>query len=53
MWEKLIEIYPDLTDADFGQFGTISLQDDSDGLGPFIAKWQHVKPLPKGFKIGK
>jgi hypothetical protein len=53
LWEQIIAVYPDLTDADFGSFGTIKLQDDSDGQGAFIAKWEYSQPLPKGMKVGK
>lgn len=42
MYEKIIKIYPELTDADFSPFGgTILLQNDSDGKGDYIAKWEH------------
>jgi hypothetical protein len=40
--EKLKQIYPSLTDADFDPLkGTIVLQNDSDGRGDYIAKWEH------------
>ena len=53
MFEKIIEIYPDLTSADFApDFGNIYLQDDGDGI-IYIAKWQYSQPIPKGMKIGK
>jgi hypothetical protein len=40
--EKIKSIYPSLTSEDFDTaFGTISLQDNSDGNGAFIAKWEH------------
>jgi hypothetical protein len=38
--EKIKAIYPELQDFDF-VFGTISLQNDSDGRGDYIAKWEH------------
>jgi len=41
MFEKIIKLYPTLTYVDFGQFGTITLQNDSDGKGDYIAKWEH------------
>ena len=42
MYEKLKTIYPLLTDADFLPItGTILLQNDSDGKGDYIAKWEH------------
>jgi hypothetical protein len=39
--EKIKFIYPELTDSDFSSFGTIALQNDSDGRGDYIAKWEH------------
>jgi hypothetical protein len=41
LYEKIIAIYPDLTIYDFGALGTIRLQNDSDGRGDYIAKWEH------------
>ena len=38
--EKIKTIYPELTAADFA-FGKITLQNDSDGKGDYIAKWEH------------
>jgi hypothetical protein len=54
LYDDLITALPELTEADFAPItGTIMLQDDSDGQGSFIAKWDYSKPLPKGFKVGK
>jgi hypothetical protein len=41
LYEKIKLIYPQLTNADFGLVGTIRLQNDSDGKGDYIAKWEH------------
>ena len=42
MYEKLLKLYPSLTEADFYPFdGTIMLQNDSDGKGDYIKKWDH------------
>jgi hypothetical protein len=42
MFEKLISIYPELSLVDFlPNGGTILLQNDSDGKGDYIAKWEH------------
>jgi len=41
LYEKIKSIYPLLTDADFDLRGTITLQNDSDGNGDYIAKWEH------------
>jgi len=53
-FEVLQEALPELTLEDFHPItGTISLRDDSDGFGVYIAKWNYVKPIPKGFTLGK
>ena len=39
--EKIKLIYPSLTDVDFSPMGTIAIQNDSDGKGDYIAKWEH------------
>jgi hypothetical protein len=42
LYEKIINIYPNLIESDFLPLtGTISLQNDSDGKGDYIAKWEH------------
>jgi hypothetical protein len=41
LYEKIIAIYPELSSNDFGLIGHIRLQDDTDGKGPYIAKWEH------------
>ena len=42
MYEKIINIYPSLTIDDFmSKTQTIILQNDSDGKGDYIAKWEH------------
>ena len=42
MFEKIKTIYPELTISDFSPIGgTILLQNDSDGKGDYIAKWEH------------
>ena len=40
LYEKIMEIYPELKDADFLN-STIRLQNDSDGKGDYIALWEH------------
>ena len=54
MYEKIKTIYPELTDADFAPItGTIVLQNDSDGKGDYIAKWEHptlAKPTAEELK---
>ena len=40
--EKIKTIYPELTSEDFDFVkGSITLQNDSDGKGDYIAKWEH------------
>jgi len=41
LFQKIIIIYPNLTIEDFSSRGTIVLQNDSDGRGDYIAKWEH------------
>jgi hypothetical protein len=53
LYEQIIAVYPELTDADFGSFGTIMLRDDSDGQGAYIFTWEYSKPVPAGLKVGK
>jgi hypothetical protein len=51
--EQILEAYPELEGTKTFADGIILLQDDSDGLGVYIAEWNYEKPLPKGMKIGK
>lgn len=39
LFDKIKAIYPELQDADF--MTVITLQNDSDGCGDYIAKWEH------------
>ena len=39
LYDKIIVLYPSLTDKDF--MTVITLQNDSDGRGDYIAKWEH------------
>jgi hypothetical protein len=39
LYEKIIAIYPQLEQRDF--VTTIRLQNNSDGKGDYIAKWEH------------
>lgn len=51
--EQLKAALPALKDSDFGLMGSILLQNDSDGLGDYIARWDYSEPLPEGFALGK
>jgi len=53
LYNQIIEAYPELTDKDFSPKGTIMLQDDSDGVGEYIAKWEYSQPIPEGLTLGK
>lgn len=37
--EKIKKVYPSLTDNEFAK--VIVVQNDSDGKGDYIAKWEH------------
>jgi hypothetical protein len=39
LYDKIMAIYPQLEQQDF--LTTITLQNDSDGKGDYIAKWEH------------
>jgi hypothetical protein len=39
LYDKIKTLYPELTDNDF--LTVITLQNDSDGKGNYIAKWEH------------
>ena len=48
LFDKIKALYPELQDADF--MDTIRLQNDSDGKGDYIAKWEHptlARPTPE------
>jgi hypothetical protein len=53
LWEKIIAAFPEIEPTDDFQKLGIFLQDDSDGLGAYIAKWEYSKPIPAGLKLGK
>ena len=51
LWQKIIAAYSEINPTDnFSDLG-IYLQDDSDGVGAYIAKWEYIKPIPDGLKI--
>ena len=39
MYDKIMALYPSLTQQDF--LAVITLQNDSDGKGDYFAKWEH------------
>lgn len=40
LYEKIIVVYPEIANFNFAA-GVIILQNDSDGRGDYIAKWEH------------
>ena len=40
LYDKIISLYSELATYDFLN-GAITLQNDSDGRGDYIAKWEH------------
>ena len=44
LYEKIMALYPELTQEDF--LTTIRLQNDSDGKGDYIKEWNHELPKP-------
>jgi hypothetical protein len=49
--DKIMAIYPQLEQQDF--LTTITLQNDSDGRGDYIAKWEHpTLPRPTDEQLG-
>jgi hypothetical protein len=40
LYEKIISLYPELATYDFAR-RAITLQNDSDGKGDYIARWEH------------
>ena len=52
LYDQIVEAYPEI-DASIFNKRIIILQDDSDGVGIYIAKWDYSKPIPKGLKLGK
>jgi hypothetical protein len=57
LYEKIIAIYPELAVVDLLQNpfvnGIIVLQNDSDGKGDYIAKWDHpTLPRPTDEQLG-
>ena len=53
LYDKIIAAYPELTDADFGDNGSIELRNDGNGESDYIAKWDYSEPIPEGLKLGK
>ena len=53
IYETIIAAYSEL-DGNHRIFYTdIIIQDDSDGVGAYLAKWEYDKPIPKDLTLGK
>lgn len=47
LYELIVAELPELVDSDeFNRGGSITLRDDSDGNGEYIARWDYLKPVP-------
>jgi hypothetical protein len=46
LFDKIKTIYPEFSEKDLVPVGGIIIQNDSDGKGDYIAKWEHPT-LPK------
>jgi hypothetical protein len=54
LWYEIVQVYSELTDENFHPAtGCITLRNDSDDFGDYIAKWEYEKPIPEGLKLGK
>ena len=54
LYTKILETYPELENqTELFMNGTIHLQDDSDGVGAYIAIWNYSEPIPDGLTLGK
>ena len=53
LYDQIIEALPELKELFLSKDETIILQNDSDDLGDYIAKWEYSKPIPSGLKLGK
>lgn len=52
LYDKIIKLYPELTTNDF--LTHIMLQNDSDGRGDYISKWEHpTLPRPTDEQLSK
>ena len=51
LYDKIIALYPELSTFNFAS-GVIILQNDSDGKGDYIAKWEHTLPRPTDEQLG-
>ena len=53
VYEQIIAAYPELIELNKFPNELFIVQDDTDGQGAYIAKWDYSKPIPDGLKLGK
>ena len=46
LYETILEAYPELSDLKLFD-ANIILQNDSDGSGDYISRWDYSKPIPE------
>lgn len=53
LYDKIVALRPELKVEDFNPIhGVITIQDDSDGFGPYIARWEHSSAQPSDEELG-
>ena len=50
LYEKVRVLHPEITDIQLTT--VITLQNDMDGKGDYIAKWEHTLPRPTDEQLG-
>jgi hypothetical protein len=53
IYEIIIAEYPDLVGSKSFFDGTITIRNDSDGVGDYIEEWNYDQPIPEGLSVGK
>jgi hypothetical protein len=53
IYEIIITNYPELIGTLSFVDGTITLRNDSDGVGDYIESWNYEQPIPDGLTLGK
>ena len=51
--QQLLAACPELTQDNFRAGGEVECQNDMDGKGTYISKWDLDIPIPDGFTFGK
>lgn len=51
LYDQIKTVYPNIDTLLESRI--IVLQNDSDGLGDYIAIWDYAQPIPDGLKLGK